>query len=140
MITGKNLITASTSKLFFLTLLLLIVINITEGETMNKVLITKDDNNKEITIKSGEIIWIELEVFGAAGYTWHIDKLDKEYLLVISKGTKDNSIGKVGAPVVKYWQIKAINKGVTRLRMLYFRPWEGAEKSAEKFEVKLNIK
>ncbi len=139
-IKGKAHITNTASKIFSLTVFILLVINITEGQTMNKALITKDDNNKEITIKSGDLIQIELETSGATGYTWHINNLDREYLDLISEGIKENTVeGKVGAPIVRYWQLKALKKGITELQMLYFRPWEGAGKSVEKFRIKLNI-
>lgn len=137
----KEHITGPAPKVFFLTILILIVINITEGKTMNKYIITKDDNNKEIIIKSGDLIQIELETSGATGYTWHINNLDREYLVLILEGIKENTVeGKVGAPIFRYWQLKALKKGVTELEMLYFRPWEGAGKSVEKFRIKLNIK
>lgn len=115
--------------------------DISEGEIMNKNnVITKDYNNKEIFIKSGDTFQIELESSGATGYIWQIEKMDSEYLILLSEGTKDFSTKKLGAPTVRYWQIKALKKGNTEIQMLYFRPWEGIEKSIEKFRLKVNIK
>ncbi len=81
--------------IIFLTIFVLIITDVTKGNNKIKDLITKDDNNKEIIIKSGDIIQIELETSGATGYTWHIDKLDREYLFVIAEGTKDIAKGMV---------------------------------------------
>lgn len=101
--------------------------------------ITKGDNGKEITLHEGERFRIELEELGAAGYIWYFDNLDEEQLELISKSTRAISDGKVGAPVMGVWFMKAKNKGRTEIKMDYYRIWEGKDKATEHFSVKLLI-
>jgi predicted secreted protein len=101
--------------------------------------ITKSDNSKEITLHEGERFRIELEELGSAGYNWYFDNLDEEQLELISKSTRTISDGKVGAPVMGVWLMKAKNKGSTEIKMDYYRIWEGKDKAIEHFSVKLLI-
>jgi predicted secreted protein len=103
------------------------------------LILSEADNNKEITIAHGETIQIELEGTGAAGYKWHIDKLDSEYLELLSEETKPVTGGKIGAPVMTYWKIVALKKGSTEILMHYYRPWEGQDKALRHYRVKINV-
>lgn len=112
-------------------------------EEMNdKTLVTieKQDNGKEITVKPGDIIRIELEEMGSAGYSWFVDNLNTEHLEMLSKGTKPISEDKPGAPVLGIWMFKAKKKGFVEINMDHYRVWEGKEKATEHFSVKLLIK
>jgi predicted secreted protein len=103
------------------------------------VTITKVDNSKEIILHEGERFRIELEELGSAGYNWYFDNLDEEQLELISKSTRAISDGKVGAPVMGVWLMKAKNKGSTEIKMDYYRIWEGKDKATEHFSIKLLI-
>ncbi|MFH0930015.1 MAG: protease inhibitor I42 family protein [Candidatus Moraniibacteriota bacterium] len=103
--------------------------------------ITKQDNGKEISLKAGEIIQIELEENGSTGYVWQIDNLDKTYFELVAEETRktetENNL--VGAPVVGVWKIKALKKGSSSVKMDYFRSWEGRESAVDHFAVDLEI-
>jgi predicted secreted protein len=103
------------------------------------VILGEEDNNKEITIAHGVTIHIELEGTGAAGYKWHIDKLDPGYLELLSEETKPVTGGKIGAPVITYWKIIALKKGSSEILMHYYRPWEGQDKALRHYRVKINV-
>src|SRR4030042_5643601 len=80
------------------------------GEEVNdKILIEikKQDNGKEFVVKPGDIISVELEEMGAAGYSWFVDNLNTEHLEMLSKKTKLISEGKLGAPVLGVWLFRA---------------------------------
>jgi len=111
-------------------------------EMNNKTLVTieKQDNDKEITVKPGDIIRIELEEMGSAGYSWVVDNLNTEYLEMLSKGTKPISEDKPGAPVLRIWMFKAKKKGFVEINMDHYRVWEGKEKATEHFSIKVLIK
>ena len=111
-------------------------------EVNNKTLITikKQDNGKEITVKTGDIIRVELEEMGAAGYSWFADNLNTEYLEMLSKGTKPMSEDKPGAPVLGIWMFRAKKEGSAEINMDHYRVWEGKEKATEHFSIKLVIK
>ncbi|OGW38484.1 MAG: hypothetical protein A2Y97_00400 [Nitrospirae bacterium RBG_13_39_12] len=114
----------------------------TRGNDMDDketVTIKSRDNGNEIKVKCGDVIQIELEGMGSAGYQWHINNLDTEYLELLSEQTKDKSEGKIGAPVLVIWQFKTIKKGHAEIRLDHYRKWEGIEKATEKFFIKINI-
>lgn len=113
------------------------------GEEMNdktSITIKKQDNGKEITVKPGDIICVELEEMGAAGYSWFVDNLNTEHLEILPKKTKLISGGKLGGPVLGVWMFRAKKKGSAEINMSYYRVWEGKEKATEHFSIKLLIK
>jgi predicted secreted protein len=112
------------------------------NEVNDKILIEikKQDNGKEITVKPGDIICVELEEMGAAGYSWFVDNLNTEHLEMLSKKTKLISEGKLGAPVLGVWLFRAKKEGSAEINMDHYRGWEGKEKATEHFSIKLLIK
>ncbi len=101
--------------------------------------ITKGDNGSRITLREGERFRVELEELGSAGYNWYFDNLDEEHLELISKSTRAVSDGSVGAPVMGVWLMKAKHKGSTKIKMDYYRIWEGKDKATEHFSVRLLV-
>ena len=103
--------------------------------------ITQADNGKEITVSEGEVFEVRLERSGGTGYSWEIVDPDETHLKVLTSTDtplKDGRI--VGGPLLTKWQIKAVKAGNTQLKILLYRPWEGPEKAAEKFQVNIHIK
>jgi len=106
----------------------------------NVVIITKQDNGKEIRVKAGDTIRIELEAIGTAGYGWYTDKLDSTYLELLSEETRAISEkSKTGAPVTIIWRFNALKKGNTSISMDYYRKWEGIENAVDHFSIKVTI-
>jgi predicted secreted protein len=103
------------------------------------IIIKKQDNGKEISIKCGDVIQIELAAMGAAGYDWHIDNLDMEHLALVSEETRAVSESQRGAPIIVIRRFKAKEKGSTEIKMDHYRVWEGKEKKTEYFSIKLTI-
>jgi predicted secreted protein len=116
-------------------------ISMTYKDMDNKetVIVKKNDNGKKIKVKCGDVIQIELEGMGSAGYQWYIDNLNSEYLELLTEETKAISEGKIGAPVLRIWRFKAHKNGYTEIKMDYYRTWEGKEKTTEHFLIRLNI-
>jgi predicted secreted protein len=107
------------------------------------VLLNKQDNGKEINVRIGEIIRIELERYGSTGYEWYPDKSYGEYLELIREGTeavKNSPIkGTVGIPVRKWWELKAVKKGETEISIYLYRYWERKDKAVDSFKIKVKI-
>ena len=103
--------------------------------------INKLDNNKEVTVKVGDAINIELELFGGTGYDWHIDKPSGECLELISERTDTAATDKaiVGAPLTKEWELRAIKRGDTEVVLHLYRAWEGKEKAIDLFKIRVKI-
>jgi predicted secreted protein len=105
------------------------------------VVVDKSFNGREIKIRSGSMIRVELDQAGATGYAWEIHDPDKKHFEVISVKTPEppEKSDLVGAPVKKTWLIKAMEKGKAELRFLYFRSWEVKEKAVDSFLLKVRI-
>jgi predicted secreted protein len=105
-----------------------------------KMVISIKDNGTEITVRNNDIFEVELESHGATGFIWGFEGLNPEYLEVLKEETKNESAtGMTGGNVVHIWTIRAKNPGTTEINMHYYRPWEGKEKAADSFIVKLRI-
>ncbi|HSR10929.1 MAG TPA: protease inhibitor I42 family protein [Thermodesulfobacteriota bacterium] len=111
------------------------------GETMSNaaVVLTKEDNGKEIAVKSGDMIEVQLEAMGGAGYWWYPQDLDAGHLELVSEKTRAASEGRVGGPVLGMWGFRARQPGVTAIHMAYYRTWEGSASAASRFSVRVKI-
>jgi predicted secreted protein len=87
------------------------------------------------------MIQLELEQAGAAGYTWEIHNLDTRHFEVVSLKTPEppEKSDLIGAPVKKTWLIRTKEKGKSELKFIHYRPWEGKEKAADSFVLKVRI-
>lgn len=104
------------------------------------IIVHKEQNGKDITVKSTSRLQIELAELGSAGYTWHINNLDSQYLELISEKTrKVSEEDKIGAPVMRVWCFKAKKGGRTEIKMDYYRNWEGVKKSQDYFFIRIII-
>lgn len=104
------------------------------------VIIKKQDNGKETTVKLGDLIQIQLDTLGSAGYIWQFDNLDNEYFELFAEETKENSKkGFTGAPVLKCWQLKTKKAGESEIRLYHYRVWEGKDKAIDTFLIKVRI-
>ena len=132
---------------FILVLSSIYTFSITEitygGEAMDQqtlTVLTKEDTGREIKVKCGDVIQIELKTMGAAGYNWFFEKLDEGYLELIAKEMRRAfREDLVGGPQLGVWSFKTRKKGITEIKMAEYRSWEGIGKSIEKFSIKLAI-
>jgi predicted secreted protein len=109
------------------------------SQTAAAIIITKQDQEKEIIIQAGTIFQIQLEEMGGTGYLWEFDTLNNEYFELLNVETKNilRKEGYTGNPVIKIWHLKAIKKGTAELTLYYYRPWEGKSKAVDKCHIKL---
>jgi predicted secreted protein len=104
------------------------------------MIINKQDNGKGVEAKVGDVLQIELESLGSAGYKWHIDNLDANFFELLSEGTEaTGDEEKIGAPVMSIWRFRLLQKGLADINMSHYRVWEGKEKASEHFHIKLTI-
>ena len=138
--TFNNLFAPNTlTLLLFNILFLLMFFSISRaGET---IIITQQDQNKEIIVKAGTVFQIQLEEKGGTGYAWEFEKFNSEYIELIKVETKSiaRMEGYTGNQIIKTWFLKALKKGSAELTMYYYRPWEDKNKAADRFHIKLKI-
>ncbi len=100
----------------------------------------KADNGREITVRPGEVIRIELEQAGGTGYVWEPHDLDTEHFEVLGVETRAAVKPEMtGLPVVKIWSIKALKEGKSELKFSYYRPWQGIKNALDEFILKVCI-
>ena len=123
----------------FNTLFLLLLFSF--SQTAAAIIITKQDQKKEIIIQAGTIFQIQLEEKGGTGYTWEFDTLNNEYFELLNIETKSSARkeGYTGNPVIKIWHLKARQKGTAELTFYYYRPWEDKNKAVDRFHIKIKI-
>jgi predicted secreted protein len=104
------------------------------------ITLQKENSGQEISLRVGNLLRIELSGIGGTGYSWHIINLDPQYLKLISAETgKIPETGRIGGPVRHIWIFQTQKAGQTEIKMNYYRPWEGVEKSADHFLIKIKI-
>ncbi len=128
-------------KVLILSLALPLALGISPSSATETVIVNKAFNGREIKVRADGFIRVDLQELGAAGYAWAIKDLDKEYFEIVSVQTEGAPPrGEVtGAPVVKTWLLRAIKKGTTELKFLYYRPWEGEKNAVDSFVLKVRI-
>ena len=111
------------------------------SQTAAAIIITKQDQKKEIIIQAGTIFQIQLEEKGGTGYTWEFDKLNNEYFELLNVETKSSARkeGYTGNPIIKIWHLKARQKGTAEITIYYYRPWEDKNKAVDRFHIKFKI-
>lgn len=105
------------------------------------VMVTKAHSGKEITVKLGDVIRIELPEQGGTGFLWQFEGLDKQFfdLIKVETDKMNKEEGLTGEPLVKRWHLKTKKVGTTVVRLYYFRPWEHKGKAADTFVLPVRI-
>ena len=105
------------------------------------VSVNKDFNGREIKVRAGGVLRLELEEFGSAGYSWIIQDLNRELFEIVNVQTENPPPPSdvTGKPVVKTWMIRAKKAGKGEIKILQYRLWEGKEKAADSFFLKVRI-
>ncbi len=103
------------------------------------VVATKQDNGKEIVVRAGDAIEVQLEAQGGTGYWWYTQDLDTRHLELFSEKTRAASDGRVGGPVLGIWSFRAREPGVSAIKMAYYRTWEGSGNATDHFSIRVRI-
>ncbi len=110
----------------------------TSGAEM--VSLKRSDDGRHFIVAVGTVIRIELEEKGGTGYLWLLDALDQRLFELVRVDSKaGGGIGLMGGPVIRTWDLKAKQKGMTRLEFSYCRPWEGKGSALDRFVVEITI-
>jgi len=103
------------------------------------ITVTKEQGGREIALKVGNILRIELPGKGGTGYLWLVEGTFAPYLKLMDQATRQVTEGRLGGPVIQVFRFKAAQPGATEIKMAYYRPWEGVGKAVDHFRVKLHI-
>ena len=103
------------------------------------ITVTKEQGGREIALKVGNILRIELPGKGGTGYLWLVEGTFAPYLKLMDQATRQVTEGRLGGPVIQVFRFKTAQPGATEIKMAYYRPWEGVGKAVDHFRVKLHI-
>ena len=105
------------------------------------VIVTDQDNGKDIDLPAGDTLVIRLKSNPSTGYSWAI-KDDAAPLRLVKSSTRKNSQAShvAGAPVIQEFRLTAISAGMAPLTLEYRRPWEHGMAPAKTFQVKVNAR
>lgn len=103
------------------------------------VILQKQDGGKDITVKAGQSIQVQLEGMGGTGFWWYVQNLDTRRLELLSEKTRAESKGRVGGPVLGLWTFRAKEPGTAEIKMDYYRIWEGSDKATDHFQARIKI-
>ena len=103
------------------------------------VILGKEDNGREIQVRAGDVIQVNLEGLGGAGFWWYVEGLDSMYWELIGEETRGIEQSRIGGPMLGQWFFRAKKEGMGEIKMDYYRKWEGQHTSADTFRIKLLI-
>jgi predicted secreted protein len=102
------------------------------------ITVTKEQGGREVALKVGNILRIELPGRGGTGYSWFADTF-APYLKLVDQATIQVKEGRLGGPVIQVWRFRAEKPGATEIKMAYYRPWEGVGQAKDRFVIKIRI-
>ena len=103
------------------------------------VTLTKEQAGREIALKVGNILLIELPGHSGTGYLWVAEAAGAPCLKLMSESTQKVGKPRPGSPVMQVWRFKAAQPGACEIKMALYRPWEGVGKAVDHFRIKLRI-
>jgi len=103
------------------------------------ITVTQEQSGREIAVKVGDILQIELPGTGGTGYSWSVEEAGAPYLKLLDHTTRQIKESLPGGPVLHLWRFKAEKPGAGEIKMAYYRPWEGVGKAVDHFRLKLRI-
>ena len=103
------------------------------------ITVTKEQGGREIALKVGNILLIELPAKSGTGYSWLVEETFAPYLKLLDQTTRQLKEGRPGGPVMQVWRFRAEKAGACEIKMAYYRPWEGVGKAVDHFHLKLHI-
>jgi predicted secreted protein len=103
------------------------------------ITVTKEQGGREVALKVGNILRIELPGRGGTGYSWFAEDTFAPYLKLVDQATRQVKEGRIGGPVIQVWRFRAEKPGATEIKMAYYRPWEGVGQAKDRFIIKIRI-
>ena len=104
-------------------------------------IVTREQNGQQLSVPVGATISVELPFLGSAGYGWYIENLDTDHLELLHEDTRPiGETDKIGGPVLGVWRFRAHRPGITKIKMNYYRAWEGVDTAIDHFTVEIKIK
>lgn len=96
-------------------------------------------NGTRIDLTPGSVVQIEFEFSaGSNDYEWRLECLDERLELVAETTAVSADAGSPNSRK-KIWLLKTMTEGAVQLSFHYFRLWEGKNRQAGSFIIRMNI-
>lgn len=107
------------------------------SEAIVPAVLTAVDDGKTVELHVGSEVVIQLPDNPSTGYRWEIDT-DKACVSVERQHFEQRS-DQVGGGGESSWVLRAIAPGVSTVKLMLWRPWEGEHAAIQRFVVTLRI-
>jgi inhibitor of cysteine peptidase len=125
-----------SNKFLPLVAILIFLIFVTGCITNKQVTLTADDNGRQVEVKAGGQIVINLEGNPSTGYTWEAKDLDTTMFEQLGEPVFISSNpGLVGSGGTLTLTFKSLKVGTASLKLVYHRPWEPGMDPLDTFTV-----
>jgi inhibitor of cysteine peptidase len=104
------------------------------------ILVTEQDSDSTIELRSGDVLELVLDGNPTTGFTWEMDPVDTGVLLQISEPEFKPDTNLTGSEGKFTWRFEAVNSGQTLLRLVYHRPFEQGVPPARIFEATIMVR
>jgi inhibitor of cysteine peptidase len=104
------------------------------------VIVTAQDNGKEVDLPQGGTLVVRLEANPSTGYSWTVKGDPSPLKLVKSSYRKNNSNRAAGAPGTQELRLAATSSGIVSLDLEYRRLWEYNAAPARTFRIQVNAR
>jgi len=113
------------------------------GCSRSSLTITADKSydGRTIDMHVGDGVKVSLAENPTTGYKWEFLAKPEPICVVVTDAYVPNTaIGTVGAGGVHNWEFRAVDKGNTKVSLVYRRPWEKDAAPAQTFTLTLDVK
>jgi inhibitor of cysteine peptidase len=115
----------------------------TSGSHQNKAFamvhqLNESDNNRTISIRTGEKLRITLPENATTGFRWEIERCDRELVGVVAEEPRYHS-GKVGSGGHVEFVFQGRSVGVCEIVLKHWRSWEGEASVIARYHLHVNV-
>ena len=113
-----------------------------DANSLRQLVITQAMHKARISVHPEEEFAIELRVDSDNGLQWYLDGYNANSLVYCGQVVQvpvERDPGFFGAQHAVRFNLRARDEGESRVRFLYYRPWEGPELAEAEFEVGIVI-
>jgi inhibitor of cysteine peptidase len=124
---------AVVAVILALTVLALMIRDESDGGA--EVILTEDDRGAVVTVRLGAEFVIRLASNPSTGYSWGVAGIDAGTLALLNVDYVAPDSGLVGEGGIEVLRFRTFQAGQSTLALRYWRPWEGENSIAQRFEV-----
>jgi inhibitor of cysteine peptidase len=101
--------------------------------------ITEEQNGGIVALIVNDVLYVQLEGNPTTGFTWEVENLDTGLLEQMGEPAYNSNSNLLGAGGMFTFTFKALDAGVTHLRLIYHRTFEKNIPPAQVFDVTVDI-